>query len=442
MAAEARSSGARLRARAAQVVAAVTSDGASLATRLPGALAGLSPAERGLMQQFCYGSLRFGLRYRAVLARLLSRPLKTRDADLEALLWVGLYQIDALNLPSHAAVHETVAACPLIGKDWARGLVNGVLRGVLRQPDALDAQRMTDPVARHAHPAWFIDQVRRDWPAHWEAILAANNRQAPMTLRVNRRHMDRAAYAELLEAQGMSSRPAPHTDLGLILERPAAVDQLPGFAEGWASVQDSAAQLAAPLLDAAPGMRVLDACAAPGGKTAHLLERTDDLDLLALDVDPDRLRRVTETLERLGLTARTGCADLARPQDWHDGRPFDRILLDAPCSATGVIRRHPDIKLLRRPDDIPALAARQRALLETAWGLLAPGGVLLYATCSILRAENQDVIDTFLAEHREAVAEHLDVPWGQPAGAGRQILPGTDDADGFFFARLRRPPGP
>jgi 16S rRNA (cytosine967-C5)-methyltransferase len=388
------------------------------------------------MQQLCYGSLRFGLRYRAVLTRLLSRPLKARDAELEALLWVGLHQIDALNLPSHAAVHETVAACPLIGKDWARGLVNGVLRGVLREPAVLGPQRMTDPVARHAHPAWFINQVRRDWPEHWEGILAANNRQAPMTLRVNRRRMDRAAYAELLEAQGLPSRPAPHTEMGLILERPAGVDQLPGFAEGWASVQDGAAQLAAPLLDAVPGMWVLDACAAPGGKTAHLLERTDGMDLVALDMDPARLRRVTETLERLGLTARTGCADLARPQDWHDGRLFDRILLDAPCSATGVIRRHPDIKLLRRPGDIIALAARQHELLETAWSLLAPGGVLLYAACSILRAENQDVIDAFLAGHPEAAAERLDVPWGQPAGAGRQILPGEDDADGFFFARL------
>jgi 16S rRNA (cytosine967-C5)-methyltransferase len=382
------------------------------------------------------------LRYRVVLARLLSRPLKARDAELEALLWIGLHQIDALSLPPHAAVHETVAACPLIGKDWARGLVNGVLRGVLREPAILDAQQMTDPVARHAHPAWFIDQVRRDWPEHWEAVLAANNRQAPMTLRVNNRHMGRAAYAELLAVQGMPSRPAPHTEMGLILERPAGVDQLPGFADGWASVQDGAAQLAAPLLEAALGMRVLDACAAPGGKTAHLLERTDGLDLLALDVDPARLRRVTETLERLGLTARTGCADLARPQDWHDGRPFDRILLDAPCSATGVIRRHPDIKLLRRPGDIAALAARQRELLETAWGLLAPGGVLLYVTCSILRAENQDVIDAFLADHPEAVAERLDVPWGQPAGAGRQVLPGTDDMDGFFYALLRRAPEP
>lgn len=429
--------GARLRAEAAKVVAAVARGGASLNAALPAALAVVAPADRGLLQQLCYGSLRFAPRYRAVLAQLMPRPLKARDGDLEALLWVGLHQIDALGLPSHAAVHATVGACRLLGKDWGRGLVNGVLRKVLREPALLDPERMSAPEARYAHPAWLIAQLRRDWPERWEAILAANNRQAPMTLRVNARHMDRAAYAELLQAQGLSSRPAPHTDAGLILDHPVAVDRLPGFAQGWVSVQDGAAQLAAPLLDAAPGMRVLDACAAPGGKTAHLLERTAGLDLVALDVDAVRLGRVRETLERLGLAAETRCADLAQPGQWHDGRPFDRILLDAPCSATGVIRRHPDIKLLRRETDIAALAARQTELLEVAWGLLAPGGVLLYATCSMLRAENEAVLAPFMARHPEAAADVLDVAWGHPAGAGRQIMPGEDDADGFFYARLR-----
>ena len=430
--------GARLRAEAAKVVAAVARSGASLSAVLPAALAAVAPTDRGLLQQLCYGSLRFGLRYRAVLARLMTRPLKARDADLEALLWVGLHQVEALGLPPHAAVHATVGACRLLGKDWARGLVNGVLRKVLREPALLDPDRMTDPEARYAHPAWLVAQLRRDWPEHWEAILAANNRQAPMTLRVNVRHSGRAAYAELLQAQGLSSRPAPHAEAGVILDHPIAVDRLPGFAQGWVSVQDGAAQLAAPLLDAAPGMRVLDACAAPGGKTAHLLERNADLDLVALDVDAGRLGRVRETLDRLGLAAETRCADLAQAAEWHDGRPFHRILLDAPCSATGVIRRHPDIKLLRRASDIAALAARQAELLETAWDLLASGGVLLYATCSVLRAENEAVLDRFLAGHSDAVADPLDMAWGQPAGAGRQILPGDCDADGFFYARLRR----
>ena len=429
--------GARLRAEAAKVVAAVARSGASLNTALPAALSAVAPTDRSLLQQLCYGSLRFGLRYRAVLARLMPRPLKARDGDLEALLWVGLHQIDALGLPPHAAVHATVGACPLLGKAWARGLVNGVLRNALRDPALLDPDRMSDPEARYAHPAWLIAQIRGDWPEYWDAILAANNRQAPMTLRVNARHMDRAAYAELLQAQGLSSRPAPHTEAGLMLDHPVAVDRLPGFTQGWVSVQDGAAQLAAPLLDAAPGMRVLDACAAPGGKTAYLLERAPELDLVALDVDAGRLGRVRETLDRLGLAAEIRCADLAQPDQWHDGRPFDRILLDAPCSATGVIRRHPDIKLLRRASDIAALAARQAELLETAWDLLAPGGVLLYATCSVLRAENEAVLDRFLAGHAEAVADPLDMAWGQAAGAGRQILPGDADADGFFYARLR-----
>ncbi len=427
-----------MRAEAARVVAAVVHGGASLNAVLPGALAAAAPVERGLLQQLCYGSLRFGLRYRAVLAQLMPRPLKAREADLEALLWVGLHQIDALGLPSHAAVHATVGACPLLGKAWARGLVNGVLRNALREPARLDPERMTDPQARHAHPAWFIAQLQRDWPAQWEAILAANNRQAPMTLRVNARHLDRVAYAELLQAQGLSSRPAPHTEAGLTLEHPVAVDRLPGFTQGWVSVQDGAAQLAAPLLDAAPGMRVLDACAAPGGKTAHLLERTADIELVALDVDAARLGRVRETLDRLGLAAEIRCADLAQPGQWHDGRPFDRILLDAPCSATGVIRRHPDIKLLRRETDIAALAARQGELLEVAWGLLAPGGVLLYATCSVLRAENEAVIAAFMARHPDVAADALARSWGRPAGVGRQMMPGEDGADGFFYARLRR----
>lgn len=430
--------GARLRAAAAKVVAAVARSGASLNTALPAALATVAPADRSLLQQLCYGSLRFGLRYRAILAQLMPRPLKARDADLEALLWVGLHQIDALGLPSHAAVHATVGACSLLGKAWARGLVNGVLRKVLREPALLDPVRMSDPAARYAHPAWLIKQIQGDWPEHWEAILAANNRQAPMTLRVNARHLDRAAYAELLQAQGLSSRPAPHTEAGLTLDHPVAVDRLPGFTQGWVSVQDGAAQLAAPLLEAAPGMRVLDACAAPGGKTAHLLERTAGLDLVALDVDAGRLGRVRETLDRLGLAAEIRCADLAQPDQWHDGRPFDRILLDAPCSATGVIRRHPDIKLLRRASDIAALAARQLELLETAWDLLAPGGVLLYATCSVLRAENEAVLIPFMARHPEAVADALDEAWGRPAGVGRQMMPGEEDADGFFYARLRR----
>ncbi|NCU00161.1 16S rRNA (cytosine(967)-C(5))-methyltransferase RsmB [Candidatus Macondimonas diazotrophica] len=427
-----------MRAEAARVIAAVVGRGASLSTVLPPALAAVAPAERGLLQQLCYGSLRFGLRYRAVLGELMSRPLKARDVDLEALLWVGLHQIDALGMPPHAVVHATVGACRLLGKDWARGLVNGVLRNVLRDSAVLDPERMSDVQARHAHPDWLITQIRHDWPAHWEAILAANNRQAPMTLRVNARHMDRAAYAARLRDDGLESHPAPHTETGLILASPVAVDQLPGFQQGWVSVQDSAAQLAAPLLDAAPGMRVLDACAAPGGKTAHLLERTTDLDLVALDIDSARLQRVQDTLSRLGLTAEIRCADLSMPETWHDGRPFDRILLDAPCSATGVIRRHPDIKLLRRPADITNLAGRQQALLETTWNLLAPDGVLLYATCAVLRAENEAVLSAFLAGHPEAVVEPLVTTWGHLAGAGRQNLPGEDEADGFFYARLRR----
>jgi len=426
------------RAGAAQVLAQVYGAGRSLATALPPVLARLPAARRPLVQELCYGTLRWGPRLEWLLERLLERPLKPRDGDLRALLLLGLYQLHSLDLPPHAAVAETVSAASALGKSWARGLVNGVLRRFQRERAELLAVLEREPAAALAHPPWLLVALQEAWANRWRAVAEANNQRPPMTLRVNRRQGTQAAYAGRLAAAGITARPAPHVGDGLILDQPLPVERLPGFTDGAVSVQDSAAQLAADLLAPASGQRILDACAAPGGKTAHLLERAPEAEVTALDRDPERLQRVAENLERLGLNARLLAADAGTPEVWWDGRPFDRILLDAPCSATGVIRRHPDIKILRRATDLPALAAEQRRLLAALWPLLASGGILVYATCSVLPLENHEVVTNFLANQPDAREEPIRADWGRPPGAGRQILPGEDGMDGFYYACLTR----
>lgn len=430
-------SAARPRLQAARAVAAVLARGRSLDDVLPGELAELAGPDRGLAAELAYGSLRLAPRLGWLLNRLLKRPLDRREPLVHALLLTGLYQLGSLRTPAHAAINETVNAVREAGKDWAAGLANAVLRRYQRERDSLEARADAVDAARFAHPVWLLEAIRRDWPRHAEGIFTANNARAPMTLRVNRRRGGVEAYRERLAAEGLAAAPHPHAPEALVLERPVDVAALPGFAAGEVSVQDAAAQLAAGLLAPQPGMRVLDACAAPGGKTAHLLEGWPELgELVAVDSDAGRLDRAAENLARLGLAARLVHADAARPEDWWDGRPFDRILLDAPCTATGVIRRHPDIKALRRPRDVEVLAARQARLLDALWPLLSPGGALLYATCSVLAAENSRQVSAFLLRHPDAAAPPLAVDWGRPAGVGRQILPGEADMDGFFYALL------
>jgi 16S rRNA (cytosine967-C5)-methyltransferase len=386
----------------------------------------------------CYGVLRYYPRLAYLAAQLLNKPLKRKDLDVQQLILIGLYQLAYLKVPAHAAVAETVAATRLLGKDWATGLVNALLRGFQRGAAPLLAQADTDPVARYAHPAWWLTQLQSDWPAHWQDILAANNQRPPMTLRVNARHGSRDDYAARLQAAGIIAQPVAQAPQALTLENPVDVAQLPGFGEGAVSVQDAAPQLAAPLLELAPGQRVLDACAAPGGKTAHLLETEPSLHVLALDKDAQRLARVQDTLARLQLAADLCHGDAANPPDWWDGKAFDRILLDAPCSGSGVIRRHPDIKLLRTAQDILTLAQQQRCLLDALWPLLARGGILLYATCSVLMAENQHNLARFLADHTNAREQPIGADWGQAQTPGRQILPGENGMDGFYYARLMK----
>jgi 16S rRNA (cytosine967-C5)-methyltransferase len=423
------------RALAARVVAQVHDEGSSLSGVLAPAQAGcMDERDAALVQELVYGTVRWYFRLDAILVQLLRKPMKSRDADLHCLLLVGLYQLDQLALPERVAVHETVQAVRALDKDWASGLANAVLRGFQRRRNELEHAIMANPEARFAHPRWLIGQLQADWAERYEQILEANNQRPPLALRVNRRRVTRAEYLDLLRLKGIDAEPIPEAGEGIQLGTPLAVGRLPGFFAGDVSVQDGAAQLAAELLAARSGMRVLDACAAPGGKTAHLLERYPGIALTALDIDPQRLKRVQENLDRLGLHADLLVADAARVGEWSDDQLFDRILLDAPCTGTGVIRRHPDIKLLRRAADVAVLVQRQAELLNALWPLLAPGGMLLYCTCSVLKAENCRQMADFFNKHTDAV--ECPTSSGPDGGNefGRQILPGENGMDGFYYA--------
>lgn len=426
------------REAAVQVLLQVTVKGRSLATVLPVLLPKLPTGERALCQELSYGTLRWLPRLELILKQLLNKPLKPKDRDIHNLMLVGLYQLDQLEIPHHVAVSETVAVTKRLKKEWARGLVNAVLRRFLREQKQLTAKVEENEAAASAHPEWLLQAIKEDWPDHWQAIVDANNARPPMTLRVNRRHQSRQRYLEELEASDLTAHAAKHADDAITLERPVAVERLPGFDEGRVSVQDGAAQLAAGLLKLQPGQRVLDACAAPGGKTCHILECCPELELTALDLEATRLARVEENLSRLKLRATLIAGDAADPSGWWDGRPYDRILFDAPCSATGVIRRHPDIKLLRRADDIPQLTELQGKILNALWPLLKPGGMLLYATCSILRRENDQQLAKFLADREDSYELPLAVEWGEAQQVGRQILPGQDGMDGFYYACIKK----
>ncbi|MDE2090014.1 MAG: 16S rRNA (cytosine(967)-C(5))-methyltransferase RsmB [Gammaproteobacteria bacterium] len=411
----------------------------SLNDALAAALSSLSrPTDRALAQELCYGVLRCHPRLEKIARRLLHHPLKRRDADVLSLMMIGLYQLAYLRVPAYAAIDATVEAARALGKPWAAGLTNAVLRGFQRDAARLLAEVDTDAEARHALPAWLLEDIKTDWPDDWRAIAQASAAHPPMSLRVNTRRLSRADYLQRLRDAGMGAREALHTTTGLVLDAPLEVERLPGFAEGWVSVQDAAAQLAAPLIGLAPGQRVLDACAAPGGKTCHILETEPGVRLLALDVDRERLTRVRDNLKRLALHAELIAADAARPHAWWDGTPFDRILLDAPCSAIGVLRRHPDIKVLRGARDVETLATGQQRLLDALWPLLARGGMLLYATCSILAVENARRVAGFLAGHDDARERPIDAAWGHSCAHGRQILPGEDGMDGFYYACLTK----
>jgi len=429
-----------LRAVAARVLARVVASGNSLPDALLEETRSLADGRgRALVQELSYGTLRWYFRLDAILSRLLQKPLKARDSDLRCLLLAGLYQLDKMALPERVAVHETVQATRSISKHWASGLANAVLRGYQRRRQELEAAIAGEEQANYAHPAWLIGLLRADWPEHWQSVLEQNNARPPFSLRVNGLRMTRNEYLESLAGKELEGWPLAHTTHGVLLSRPLPVEELPGFPAGLVSVQDGAAQQAAALLQLAPGHRVLDACAAPGGKTAHILETETRLSsLTAIDVDPGRLERTAHNLRRLCLQADLVPGDAAEPAGWWDGRKFDRILLDAPCSATGVIRRHPDIKLLRRRDDITALVRKQAKILDALWPLLVPGGILLYCTCSVLADENGRQVGRFLRRQADAAEVPIAASWGHLCDHGRQILPGEFEMDGFYYACLRK----
>lgn len=428
-----------VRALAAKTVQDVAYKGRSLSTLLPPVLERCKPRDRGLLQELCYGTLRYHFRLKPLLQQQMSKPLKAKESDLESLLLVGLYQLLYLRTPGHAAVSETVSAVQELKKGWAKGLVNGVLRNCQRNLDKLQTAVDAHYSSQYAHPDWLIERLQQAWPEQWQAILEANNQHPPMTLRINAQHFTPEAYQQQLLKQQINATLHPHSPTAVTLEKPQDVAQLPGFADGWLSVQDSAAQLAAQLLNAQKGDRVLDACAAPGGKSCHILEQQPQLKtLVAIDCDASRLTRIEENLQRLKLKATLHCADASDPSSWWDGEQFECILLDAPCSATGVIRRHPDIKLLRKESDIDELVALQQRILEALWPLLKVGGRLLYATCSVLPDENSDQLSRFLANHPAAKEQTITAEWGQPCTVGRQILPGEAGMDGFYYACLEK----
>lgn len=423
---------------ASQIINKVT-NGASLADVLEPALASFSDSrDRSFIQAICYGVCRYYPRLDFILSNLLKKPMHAKDTDVHALLMVGLYQLSEMRVPTHAAVSETVNAAALFTKKpWARGLANAILREYLRQDASLKEKIKTDVEANFAHPSWWVSAIKKNWPDQWEQILAANNEHPPFVLRVNLQKISREKYLEKLTDANI----VPETKQGILMSSPMAVEKLPGFATGEVTVQDGAAQLAAELLDLQAGQHVLDACAAPGGKLTHMLEMQPNLTVVAVEKDKKRCVSIHENLQRMGgdignVTVISD--DVANTSSWFDGKKFDRILLDAPCSASGVIRRHPDIKLLRELSDIAALAKEQRRLLEAVWPLLEVGGIVLYATCSIFPQENVAVLQGFLTDHADAAEDKISAEWGLSCAIGRQILPGMHGMDGFYYARLKK----
>lgn len=394
--------------------------------------------DHAFIQAICYGVCRYYCRLDVILSYLLQKPMSAKDSDVHALLLVGLYQLIDMRVPEHAAVAETVNAAKKLKKPWASGLVNAILREYLRKKNELNEKIKSDDEATYMHPDWWIALTKKNWGQQWQDILFANNEHPPMTLRVNEKQSSREAYLAKLKEKNISAQVAPNTMQGMILDAPVDVAELPGFNEGAVSIQDGAAQLAAALLAFEPGQHVLDACAAPGGKLMHILEIQPDASVIAIEKDQQRIESIHENLSRLSLSATVHCADAANVENWWDQQLFDRILLDAPCSASGVVRRHPDIKLLREPTDIKQLVKEQAKLLNALWPLLKPGGLLVYATCSIFKEENVEQMQAFLATHPDAREEPIVANWGIPCAIGRQILPGMDNMDGFYYARVRK----
>lgn len=426
------------RALVATVLSELLSNHGSLTTQLS---KHREHSDFSLIQESCYGACRWFTLLEHILSTLLNKPLKSSDLDLKCLLICGLYQLRELEVAEYAVINESVSAATALKKPWAKGLINAVLRNYLRKKQAIEeALLKEEPAVLHSHPAWLLKEIQAQWPEHATQILHNNNLRPPMTLRVNQMQQTRAEYLALLQESDIEACAGDFADSAVYLARPSPVTSIPGFEEGLLSVQDEASQLVAPLLQLEPKQRVLDACAAPGGKTCHILESEPSLtQCAAIDLSKSKLKRIEENLERLHLQANLIEADAADIDSWWDGQLFDRILLDAPCSATGIIRRHPDIKLLRKPKEVEQLTRTQARLLTALWACLKPGGLLLYTSCSILRQENEQIIANFLESSDNAKYEGIAADWGVECQFGRQLLPGANQSpDGFFFCLLRK----
>jgi len=426
-----------VRALAAQILTPLLKNKGSLNSQY-GAIERRCPEkDRALLRELCYGTMRFHPQLNAVLKLLQNRPFKFRDIDIKATALVGLYQLKHTRVPAHAAISECVEACKELDKAWAGKVVNALLRRFQREQEELEAYLQDDASYQFNHPEWMIAKLKNNWPEHWQAILEVNNEYAPLTLRVNQRATDRASYLKQLDPV-IAGEATQFSNQGIVLAKSINVETLPGYSVGAFSVQDEAAQLSASLLDLKPQQRVLDACAAPGGKLCHILEHEPTLAQVdAVELEQKRVGRIEENLKRLRLEANIMVAD-ASTQDWWDGELYDRILLDAPCSATGVIRRNPDIKYLRQGEDIHATAKLQRAILDNCWAMLKPGGKLLYATCSIFPQENTRLIKQFMTQTENAKHLPITAEWGIEQEYGRQLFPQSNGHDGFYYALLEK----
>jgi len=425
------------RVAAARALAQVLRGG-SLTDAMALQRANLAVVDYGLAGELAFGSSRWYYRLQALLEQLQRKPFKSRDRDIQALVLIGLYQLLFTRVPEHAALAETAGAARVLGKKWAVGVVNGMLRRFQRERESMLAEVIGQPQAEYSQPPWFIDMVQQNWPRQWQRVLEGLLLHPPFTLRVNLPQINLQQYVARLSDAGATARPVKGVPSALMLDSAMQVAHLPGFTEGLVSVQDAGAQLAAYLLDPQPGMQILDACAAPGGKTGHLLERADGIQVTALDVDAERLHKVAENMQRLKVSANLQQGDAAKPAGEWAERTYDQILLDVPCSATGVMRRHPDIRILRRQTDIADLTRRQKQIMDAVWPLLKPGGKMLYATCSILAQENEEQVDAFVGRHKDVQVHELAHPGAVSCAHGLQILPRVNSMDGFYYALLEK----
>ncbi|SIS40529.1 16S rRNA (cytosine(967)-C(5))-methyltransferase RsmB [Neptunomonas antarctica] len=426
-----------VRGLAALAIAPLLNDKGSLTQTLGDSLKRCDDKDRSLLKQLCYGTARNQPKLQLISEALLERPIRKSDVHIHALLLVGLYQLLEMRIPAHAAISETVEAAHQLDAQRTTGLLNAVLRRFSREKDQIIESLYDNTIFLYNHPIWFIEKLKHNWPEYWQEILIQNNQQAPMTLRVNQRSVSRETYLQSLEEAGIAAEQCAHSKQAIMLSAAVDVTELPGFSEGDISVQDEAAQLSAALIDPQNGERILDACAAPGGKLCHLLESNPNISVDALEISSTRAERITDNLTRLNLEANILIAD-ASTDTWWDNNPYDKILVDAPCSATGVIRRNPDIKILRKAEEIHALSNLQLKILNNLWHMLKRGGTLVYATCSIFPQENERLIERFIKEHSDANHTPIKAKWGVERPFGRQLFPQPNGHDGFYYAILKK----